>query len=191
MGDNAGDAAEEDSPLPAGWEKRMSKKRNKPYYWCEATRESVWEVPTESREGGKRSRDTDGRSHHRKRQRQDDGGGEQVEALHLLKKHTGSRRPHNYRKEPVTRSEAEAREEIEALREALIELEGDERRAEFERLALEQSECRSALRGGSLGSFGRGKMQRAFEAAAFALEVGELSGVVSTDSGIHIILRTA
>lgn len=34
-------------------------------------------------------------------------------------------------------------------------------------------------------------MQLPFETAAFALKVGELSEPVSTDSGIHLILRTA
>ncbi|CAN0355785.1 unnamed protein product, partial [Scytosiphon promiscuus] len=33
--------------------------------------------------------------------------------------------------------------------------------------------------------------QRAFEEAAFGLPVGGLSGVVSTDSGVHLIMRTA
>lgn len=33
-------------------------------------------------------------------------------------------------------------------------------------------------------------MQRAFEEATYALAVGEMSGVVDTDSGVHIILRT-
>lgn len=34
-------------------------------------------------------------------------------------------------------------------------------------------------------------MQRPFEDAAFALPVGGLSGPVFTDSGVHLILRTA
>jgi NIMA-interacting peptidyl-prolyl cis-trans isomerase 1 len=34
-------------------------------------------------------------------------------------------------------------------------------------------------------------MQKSFEDAAFALNVGEMSEVVDSDSGIHIILRTA
>ena len=32
-------------------------------------------------------------------------------------------------------------------------------------------------------------MQRPFEEATFALKIGELSGVVDTDSGLHVILR--
>lgn len=49
----------------------------------------------------------------------------------------------------------------------------------------------SAKRGGDLGSFTRGKMTPPFEAASFALKVGELSGLVESDSGIHVILRVA
>ena len=33
-------------------------------------------------------------------------------------------------------------------------------------------------------------MQEAFEKGTYALKVGELSGLIDTDSGIHIILRT-
>jgi len=40
-----------------------------------------------------------------------------------------------------------------------------------------------------LGTFGKGQMQPAFERAAFALQVGEMSGIVDTDSGVHIIKR--
>ena len=41
-----------------------------------------------------------------------------------------------------------------------------------------------------MGTFGRGDMVKAFEDAAFKLKVGELSEPVSSESGIHLILRT-
>jgi NIMA-interacting peptidyl-prolyl cis-trans isomerase 1 len=62
---------------------------------------------------------------------------------------------------------------------------------EFAALASRESHCSSARNGGDLGVFGRGQMQRQFEEAAFALKVGELSGPVESDSGVHLILRTA
>lgn len=52
------------------------------------------------------------------------------------------------------------------------------------------SDCSSASRGGDLGPFARGQMQKPFEDSTFGLKVGEMSGVVETDSGMHAILRT-
>lgn len=64
-------------------------------------------------------------------------------------------------------------------------------KSSFAELASKYSDCSSAKRGGDLGPFGKGAMQKPFEEAAFALKVGELSEPVFTDSGVHIILRTA
>ncbi len=61
----------------------------------------------------------------------------------------------------------------------------------FEALAKTFSKCPSGKDGGNLGEFGRGQMVTAFEKAAFALEVGEVSGVVQTQFGYHLIKRTA
>jgi len=58
----------------------------------------------------------------------------------------------------------------------------------FADLAEIHSEGPSASNGGSLGSFGRGKMVKPFETACFdELSVGEISGLVETSFGFHII----
>lgn len=59
--------------------------------------------------------------------------------------------------------------------------------SKFEDLARQSSKCTSAGRGGDLGWFGKGKMAPEFEKAAFALNKGEVSGVVKSPFGYHII----
>lgn len=60
--------------------------------------------------------------------------------------------------------------------------------AEFAKLAVEYSECSSKNKGGDLGWFGRGKMVHAFEVAAFATPVGEITYPFKTAHGYHIVL---
>jgi len=70
----------------------------------------------------------------------------------------------------------------------LEELKGEKT---FEEAALEHSSCPSSQQGGDLGEFTRGKMVPEFENAAFAMEVNEISDVVPTQFGFHIIKVTS
>jgi NIMA-interacting peptidyl-prolyl cis-trans isomerase 1 len=113
----------------------------------------------------------------------------QVRIFHILKKHRDSRRPSSWRTDHITISKEEATEELRELQSVLQEESGDNLRATFEELARTESDCSSAKRGGDLGFFGPKKMQPPFEEASFALEVGQLSDLVETSSGVHILLR--
>ena len=57
----------------------------------------------------------------------------------------------------------------------------------FAALATEASQDSSAAQGGDLGYFPRGQMVTPFEDAAFALQPGEISGIVESPFGLHII----
>ncbi|KAL7569114.1 hypothetical protein ACA910_016947 [Epithemia clementina (nom. ined.)] len=112
---------------------------------------------------------------------------DQVRAAHLLIKHTGSRNPVSRRTgETVTLSPEDAQNEL-ASYERKIRVEGVDQA--FPKYATERSDCSSYKNNGDLGFFGPGQMQRPFEEAAFALNPGEMSGIVSSDSGYHLIYR--
>jgi peptidyl-prolyl cis-trans isomerase C len=58
---------------------------------------------------------------------------------------------------------------------------------DFAALAGEFSDCPSSSQGGDLGYFTRGKMVGSFEDTAFSLKPGEMSGIVETKFGYHLI----
>jgi NIMA-interacting peptidyl-prolyl cis-trans isomerase 1 len=107
-----------------------------------------------------------------------------VRCRHLLVKHRDSRRPSSWKQQNITRTKEEAISIIKDLRQRVLS-----GKDTFEKLASKESDCISAKRGGDLGPFTKGKMQKPFEDAAFALGIGEISEVVETESGVHIIER--
>ena len=116
-----------------------------------------------------------------------------VRVMHLLRKHNKSRRPASWRKDPITCTKEEAIAELAGFEKQIRPvLEQDPQKGVDLMAALckENSDCSSGPQaGGDLGEFGPGEMQAAFEKASFALQVGELSTMVDTDSGVHIIVR--
>jgi parvulin-like peptidyl-prolyl isomerase len=102
-----------------------------------------------------------------------------VRASHILLMYQGSARS------TATRSKAEAEQQIADLQAKLAA------GSDFAELARAHSDCPSSAKGGDLGPFGRGQMVPEFETATFAMEVGQVSPVVETSFGYHLIQRTA
>lgn len=168
---------------------RHSNSKNLPYYFNTVEKISRWEPPPGT--------DTEKlkvymAQHHslRVQQQRDQSAPNpnppngKIRASHLLVKHRDSRRPASWREAEITRTKEEAMEIIK----------GYERRIKsgeisLAQLATTESDCSSARKGGDLGYFGRGDMQQEFEDAAMALKPGEISGVVETASGLHLIER--
>lgn len=113
----------------------------------------------------------------------------EVRVYHILRKHKDSKRPSSWRVPKITISREEAIDELQGLLDILREESGESLLATFKELAKDESDCSSAKRNGDLGFFGRKKMRPEFEKAAFALEIGELSDIVETSSGAHVLLR--
>jgi peptidyl-prolyl cis-trans isomerase C len=82
-------------------------------------------------------------------------------------------------------TKAEKKAKLEGIRESIIA-----ETVTFEDAAAENSDCPSSAQGGSLGSFGKGRMVPEFEIAAFTQEPGEIGEVIETQFGYHIIMVT-
>jgi peptidyl-prolyl cis-trans isomerase C len=100
---------------------------------------------------------------------------EQVQASHILIK-AGPE---------ATESEKEA-----ALNKIKEVQEKQKKGEDFAELAKAHSECPSNAKGGDLGYFGRGQMVPPFEEAAFGMKPGEVSDIVTTQFGYHLIKVT-
>ncbi|OJJ85048.1 peptidylprolyl isomerase ESS1 [Aspergillus glaucus CBS 516.65] len=169
--------------LPTGWEVRHSNSKNLPYYFNPATKESRWEPPSDT--------DTEKLKmymalHHSASGGRVEGSGQgdgKIRCSHLLVKHRDSRRPSSWREAEITRSKEEALERLDGFYQRIQAGEdlGD--------LAVSESDCSSSRKKGDLGFFGRSEMQKEFEDAAFALQPGQVSGIVDTASGVHLIQR--
>ena len=84
----------------------------------------------------------------------------------------------------VKGTSSEAFEKIRAIRERIVK-DG----ADFAEEAKKNSDCPSGQEGGSLGWFGRGMMVPEFDKAAFEMKKGEVSDIVTTQFGYHIIYK--
>jgi hypothetical protein len=106
---------------------------------------------------------------------------ERVSASHLLVSYKGSLRAGA----TITRTKEEAKARAE---EALAKA---RKGTPFDKVVAEYTdEPGGAARGGKLGLFPRQAMIKPFADAAFALKVGQISNVVETDFGYHVIMRT-
>ncbi len=106
---------------------------------------------------------------------------ERAQASHILIAYKGARNA----APNVTRSKEQAKKRAENV------LKKAQKGTDFGTLAGEYSEDPgSKSKGGDLGSFTRSAMVKPFSDAAFGLRAGELSGIVETEFGFHIIKRT-
>ncbi|KAG5436911.1 hypothetical protein PCK2_001038 [Pneumocystis canis] len=176
----------QENGLPEYWEIRCSRSKNLPYYYNLKTNESFWEPPVGCDMEKLRNYMMNNGLIPTLSQTNKEIDNDKIRVIHLLVKHNQSRRPSSWKESNITRTKQEAMEII-------LRYEAKIRSGEISlgELALTESDCNSAKKAGDLGFFGKGVMQREFEDASFALNPGEMSHVVETASGFHLIERIA
>lgn len=176
--------SETETGLPPGWTIRISQTYNREYFLNQGTKESSWEPPFGSNEDKLKEYLAQFKS---KGNKPVVGNNGKVRASHLLVKHNQSRKPKSWKSpDGITRTRDEAILIIKGYQKKILS--GETKLSE---LATTESDCLSHAQGGDLGFFAKGQMQPSFEEAAFGLNVGEISDPVESDSGIHLIQRTA
>ncbi len=104
----------------------------------------------------------------------------EVKARHILIRYKGSPVPLRPDQKELTQEEALAK--ATSLRDKI------EKGADFGALAkAESDDVGSGANGGDLGSFGKGRMVKEFDEAAFSLPIGQISQPVKSQFGYHII----
>jgi len=88
----------------------------------------------------------------------------------------------------IMSKEGEAKADRARKREKMVQIKKELKGgADFAALAGRFSECPSKAQGGDLGAFGRGQMVKPFEKAVFAMMPGDVSDIVETEFGFHLI----
>ncbi|KAH7408614.1 hypothetical protein DE146DRAFT_629509 [Phaeosphaeria sp. MPI-PUGE-AT-0046c] len=172
-----------------GWEVRRSNTKNLPYYFHAETKDSRWEPPAGTNPEQLKEYMAQHHSSKGVAPANFAHSGDKIRVAHLLVKHRESRRPASWREPNITRTRADAEEMIEGYHTQIKAFEAGQGGKSLSELATTESDCSSARKGGDLGFFGRGDMQKEFENAAFALETGQISEPVYTASGVHLIQR--
>ena len=100
---------------------------------------------------------------------------EKIRARHILV---------SLKKNPLPAQVTNAFNKAKLLRQRVMEGES------FAEIAAAESDCPSRAKGGDLGYFQKGQMVPEFETVAFSLNKNEISGIVKTEFGYHIIQVT-
>lgn len=115
------------------------------------------------------------------KEKEEEESPEEVQASHILISYQGADRADA----DITRTKEEAQAEAERIRKLIVDDGKD-----FAEMAKEHSDGPSSTKGGDLGKFKFEVMAKPFSEAAFTLGINEISDVVETGFGFHVIQRT-